>query len=215
MESFVRNDMQERLILAFPKGRLYKQLAELMKGIGFELPDVESTRQYHYKDFFAEGVDLFVAKPKAIPQLLESGLCQYGFCGQDIMLESLVPKNTVEELANTHLNSIRIVLAAKKGGEFIPKKRPVICASEFPNIASRYFTDKGLSHYILDTGGSTEGYPFIGADCIVDVCETGVTLEKNGLEIKEVLAESSTAFFGRTDHKGCHLIDEIKNEITN
>lgn len=191
-------------IIVFPKGRLYTQLAEKI-----ELPDIDKTRQYYWKDFFGTGVDLFVAKPKAIPQLLDSGLCHYGFCGKDIMLESLVSGDTVNEICDTGLNKINIVLAAKKGEDYIPKGRPIICASEFPNIAGMHFMKSGLSHYILDTGGSTEGYPYIGADCIIDVCETGTTIESNGLEIKEVITESSTAFYGRSDAKEVEQIKKL------
>ena len=195
--------MNKRTIIAFPKGRLYGQLKETLKQVGTTIPDATESRQYYYKDYFGEGIDLFIAKPKAIPQLLESGLCQYGYCGKDIMLESLVmagkKTSDVVELLDTKLNAIDIVLASKKGEDFIPKDRPIICASEFPNIASRYFTSKGLSHYVLDTGGSTEGYPYIGADCIVDVCETGATIESNGLEIKEVIDKSSTRLYGMKD----------------
>lgn len=208
------NKLTDRTVIVLPKGRLYGQLMEMFKKIGIALPDVDKIRQYYWKGYFADGIDLFIAKPKAIPQLLDSGLCQYGFCGRDIMLESLVLTNngndTIKEMCDTNLNKISIVLAAKKGEGFIPKNRPIICASEFPNIAGMHFMKSGLSHYILDTGGSTEGYPYIGADCIVDVCETGTTIESNGLEIKEVVTESSTVFYGRSDARPLDIVGKIK-----
>ena len=50
-------------------------------------------------------------------------------------------------------------------------------------------------HYILNTAGSTEGYVEIGADCIIDVVDTGKSLEANGLYINKVLFNSDTCLF--------------------
>lgn len=175
--------------IALPKGRLYHQLSEMFSKLGIQLP--QETRQYFFKDFFGKDINLFIAKPKAIPQLLESNLCQYGFCGSDLMKESMVDTNL---MVSTDFNSIDIVLATKRNYSF-PKNRPVICATEFPNISSSYFSTKGIPHYILQTGGGTEGYSDIGADCIIDICETGDTLRQNNLEIKEYLAKSSTCLY--------------------
>lgn len=191
------------MTIAIPKGRLYKSLCKLFQTVGVILP--EEGRQYFYKDFFGNNINLYIAKPKAIPQLLESRLCQYGFCGKDIMIESMA---TVNELYDTNLNKVSIVLAAKHNAEF-PINRPVICATEFPNIANSYFIEKGLPHYVLNTSGATEGYTDVGADCIIDLCETGITLERNGLEIKEVLTTSSTRLFSNVNAPHIDIINQI------
>lgn len=180
--------------IAVPKGRLLTHVNYLFGRIGAHIPNDKNWREYYiHLPQFQQEVNIFIAKPKAIPQLLESGLCQFGFCGSDIMTESLF--NPVE-IYDTQYSKVDIVLATRKDMKSFPKNRPIICATEFPNIASSYFSSKGLAHYILNTSGSTEGYCYIGADCVVDICDTGKTIEDNGLEVKEVLTTSSLKLYG-------------------
>jgi ATP phosphoribosyltransferase len=55
-----------------------------------------------------------------------------------------------------------------------------------------YYTARGIPVEIIPLSGSIELAPLIGlADRIVDVVETGRTLKENGLEVLEVIAESS------------------------
>lgn len=184
--------------IAIPKGRLFNSvIGAFIQNCGDTPPIYE--RKYFYKDFFGKDINLFIAKPKAIPQLLESGLCDFGFCGYDIMMESMVDPSVVKEYADLDFNKIKIVIATEPNKDINSLDRPLICATEFPNIASKYLTDRNISHYILNTAGCTEGYSFIGADCIVDICETGETLGANGLVIRDTICESSTRLFGRTD----------------
>jgi ATP phosphoribosyltransferase len=55
-----------------------------------------------------------------------------------------------------------------------------------------HFNSRGIPVEIIPLSGSIELAPLIGlADRIVDLVETGRTLKENGLEILEVIAESS------------------------
>lgn len=184
--------------IAIPKGRLFNSVINTIIRNCDDTPPIYD-RKYFYKDFFGKDINLFIAKPKAIPQLLESGLCDFGFCGYDIMMEYMVDPSVVKEYADLDFNKIKIIIATEPNKEILRLDRPLICATEFPNIASKYLTDRKISHYILNTVGCTEGYSFIGADCIVDVYETGETLSANGLIIRDTICESSTRLFGRTD----------------
>lgn len=174
--------MKNNITIAVPKGRLYNDLKEFLAKMDIHLP--EENRQYFYKDFFGHGINLFIAKPRSIPQLLDSGLCQFGFCGRDIMenynkgcTDKIIP------FINTKLNTVNVVYAVKANHDLTTLKRPIICATEYPVIAEKYLVkQKGMSVYILDTTGATKGYVHIGADCIIDVCESGETIKANNLE---------------------------------
>src|SRR5205807_10212573 len=65
-------------------------------------------------------------------------------------------------------------------------------ATKYPRITLEYFNSRGIPVEIIPLSGSIELAPLIGlADRIVDLVETGRTLKDNGLEIVEVIAESS------------------------
>ncbi len=62
--------------------------------------------------------------------------------------------------------------------------RRVRVATKYPRRGRRHFQDRGVSVEVVRLAGSVEMAPGLGlADCIVDVVETGRTLEENGLEV--------------------------------
>ena len=65
-------------------------------------------------------------------------------------------------------------------------------ATKYPRVAAAHFLERGVSVEVVRLAGSVELAPSLGlADCIVDVVETGRTLEENGLEAVEEVATSS------------------------
>jgi len=65
-------------------------------------------------------------------------------------------------------------------------------ATKYPRVAAAHFAGRGLSAEVVRLAGSVEIAPGLGlADCILDVVETGRTLEENGLEVMEEVAASS------------------------
>ncbi len=188
--------------LVLPKGRLYEGIFKLFSSKKLLLPHSDS-RHYFFPQWF-DDCNIFIAKPKSIPHLINSGLCEFGFCGEDLVADSDC-SDKVMLLHKTNLNKISIVIASPR--EELPNNitKPLIVASEFPLIATKYFTEKKLPHYILPTSGSTEGYTSIGADCIVDVCETGDTIRANGLHVNDIVMDSSTSLFTHVELGDCLL----------
>src|SRR5206468_10689673 len=65
-------------------------------------------------------------------------------------------------------------------------------ATKFPRITMDFYNARGIPVEIIPLSGSIELAPLIGlADRIVDVVETGRTLRENGLEILEVITETT------------------------
>lgn len=128
--------------LILPKGRLYNDIQKFFQLKGFLLPD-ENSRQYYFPNWFEE-CNLFIAKPKAIPQLLYSKMAEFAFCGNDIINNSDY-NQSIYPIYSTGLNKIKICLCSRLDKEtLLHLKRPVIVASEFEIIASRYFTNLGV-----------------------------------------------------------------------
>lgn len=195
--------------LILPKGRLYNDIQKFFQLKGFLLPD-ENSRQYYFPNWFEE-CNLFIAKPKAIPQLLYSKMAEFAFCGNDIINNSDY-NQSIYPIYSTGLNKIKICLCSRLDKEtLLHLKRPVIVASEFEIIASRYFTNLGVPHYIINTGGSTEGYLDLNADCIIDVDFEGV---------KTITTKFAGKLFGRLYdnlgkeefYKNIHIIN-MSNDV--
>src|SRR5207247_10917504 len=85
----------------------------------------------------------------------------------------------------------RMVVAAAKGA-VANGHGTLKVATKYPRIATRHFGGRGQPVEIIELSGSVELAAVLGlADCIVDLVETGRTLSENGLEIVEVVAEST------------------------
>jgi ATP phosphoribosyltransferase len=65
-------------------------------------------------------------------------------------------------------------------------------ATKYPNIARKFFLQKGIACEVIKLYGSVELAPIVGlASHIVDVVTTGNTLKANGLKEIEFIAEST------------------------
>ena len=62
----------------------------------------------------------------------------------------------------------------------------------------------------MNTSGSTEGYIDIGADCIIDVVETGTTLKANGIKILSNIINTDTCIFEHASLMDCWLQTNIQ-----
>ena len=195
--------MNNKPILVIPKGRLYTGIKHMFNECNIELPN-ENIRQYYFPDW-SDDCSLFIAKPKAIPELIASKFCEFGICGYD-MVKNSEYENDIELLQHTGLNKVKICLCSKYNMNELKKlKRPVIVATEFETLANHYFNKLGIPYYILNTAGSTEGYINIGADCIIDVVETGETIRANNLNIIDTLIETDTCIFEHASLMDCWL----------
>jgi ATP phosphoribosyltransferase len=190
--------MASRLRLAIPKGKLFDKVFALLCA-RFEVT-LDSDRSY--RPLFArDNISAKIFKPRAIPQLLAMKKYDVGFCGFDLMEEYSI-RSGIEMAAQVKcldFNEIRVVVAvpSHRRLDFLsnPPKRPLIIATEYPNIADQWALKRGLAHIILQTWGSTEGYAPEDADIIIDCCETGATMAANGLREIETILYSSTCIF--------------------
>lgn len=184
------------MVLTIPTGRLYHYLTDNFKNIGINLPNL-SERKYFYSNYFDNiNIDLFLAKPKSIANLVGCGYSDLGICGEDIILNSQF-KNDLEKISKIGDFKVKISLCSRLSKEeLFSLKRPILIATEYENIATEYFEKTGHPYYIFQTFGSTEGYIDLqDVDCIIDIVQTGNSLKSNKLNELEVIAESSIIFF--------------------
>jgi ATP phosphoribosyltransferase len=127
-------------------------------------------------------------KPSDVPVYVEHGIADCGVVGRDVLLETGAD---VLQPLDLGISRCRIAVAAREG--FSEGHAGVLhVATKYPRIAAAHFGAKGVPVEIIELSGSVELAPVLGlADCIVDLVETGRTLDENGLVVVETIAESS------------------------
>lgn len=185
----------KRLSIGIPKGRPLPGLQDFLVSRELFLPGVNS-RKYLNKGMASS---IFSIKPRAIPQLVSLGMLDVGFCGKDIIEESIY-ENLVEVI-DLGLNKVRIVAAAQDENILKNISKPLVVATEYPNLADMWLSNLGIPHITIESYGSTEGYIPNLADIILDVFESGKTLAANNLKVIESLGESSTVLVARKDNR--------------
>lgn len=211
----------ETLRLLLPKGRLFSQVTDILSRTGLTF---HFAHERDYKPGVRSDAGTYsarVVKPRAIPQLLALEQFDIGFVGCDIVHEA--DYDSVEILLNLCLNTVELVVAVARGQEDLllhPPKRPLVIATEYESLAHRWAMQRGLAHICVQTYGSTEGYAPDIADIVFDCCETGKTIEANGLVIIDRLMKSSTCLVGNTSQMSHSkriavqtLIDQLKKEL--
>jgi ATP phosphoribosyltransferase len=182
------------LRVGVPKGRLLPPLSTLLREkVSIDLSALPPRKL----SLTAGGVRFYLLKPRSIPQLLALGFLDAGFCGRDLLMESGYD-SALEVFCDLGMQRVQICVGAASA-EILraPPDRPLAIATELPLLASRWAFSKNLSHIILASWGSTEAWVPDLADVIVDVVETGATMQANGLALLETIMESTTVLLQR------------------
>ena len=176
------------LNVALPKGRLGEKVYGMFAAAGFDCPSIlEQNRKLIFENEQA-GVRYFWVKPSDVAIYVERGAADVGVAGKDILLE-YAPD--VYELSDLDVGKCRMAVAAPKGFRDDPK-RTLRVATKFSNIAESYYASVGRDIDVIHLNGSIEIAPILGlSDVIVDIVETGKTLQENDLEVVETIVPIS------------------------
>ncbi len=187
-----RNDNTNTLHIGLPKGRMQDGVFRLLSEAGIELR--RAAREYRPRLTLPD-CEAKILKPQNIIEMLDAGSRDVGFAGADWVAEL---EADVVELLDTGLDPVRLVAAAPEelveDGR-LQKSGPLVVVSEYERLTTRWISDRGLKARFVKSFGATEVFPPEDADCIVDITQTGATLEANGLEIFDDLRTSSTRLY--------------------
>lgn len=179
------------LTIALSKGRLAEQTLGLLEAAGYDVSCARSgSRKLILEDETGE-LRFILAKPADVPTYVEYGAADIGVVGKDTLLEE---GRRLYEVLNLGFGACRLCVAGPswmKGKlDGIPNKR---VATKYPRIAREYFElKKRESVEIIKLNGSVELAPLVGlSEVIVDIVESGRTLQENGLEVLETIADVS------------------------
>ena len=182
----------DKLRILIPKGRIFDNVSRLFSEAGFPVSLSDRTYRPVLGAGQADWLDAKIMKPQNVGELLELGSHDAGFTGVDWVRESGAE---VEEIMDLGFDRVKIVAAIPAGtGEAELKKRKIVAATEYINLAEAWLKSGSWQYRLLRTYGATEVFPPDDADMIIDNTSSGQTLRDNGLKIIDTLLESSTRF---------------------
>ena len=119
-----------------------------------------------------------------------------GIVGKDTLLEK--NSNDLLRLKDLQIVKCRLVIAGKKGVSLVSNMK---IATKYPTITQKYFQSQGLPCTILKLYGSIELAVLGMTDAIVDLVETGNTLENGLSELKIIENISSYLVVNKTSYR--------------
>ncbi len=185
------------MIIAIPnKGRLSEPSLELLREAGIK---VESSERRLIVPTNNPRINVLFARARDIPHYVANGSADVGITGYDMVVESGVDVEVVLKLG---FGKAKLVVAVPmdsdvKSLEDLNGKR---IATEFRNVAERFFRERGLNVTIVEVSGACENAPYIGiADAILDLTSTGTTLRVNNLRVVEEVLETEAVLIANRD----------------
>ncbi|MBN1982839.1 MAG: ATP phosphoribosyltransferase [Chitinivibrionales bacterium] len=184
-----KKENSEKLKLVLPKGKLYKNVIDLLNEAGYGIEVDERVYIPRIKDATVEAK---VLKAQNIPLLVQRQSHDAGFSGFDWIEET---QSDVEQLLDVGFDPVSIVAAVGRPyEELLAQNRPMVVASEYETLTKNYMKRLAVPFVFQRTFGATEVFPPDDADMIVDNMATGRTLTQHKLLVKDVLLRSSTRF---------------------
>ncbi|MBL8204629.1 MAG: ATP phosphoribosyltransferase [Blastocatellia bacterium] len=207
------------LTIALAKGRMQDDALELFARAGIVVAEEELKSRKLLVQSTDNRFQFVFVKPGDVPTYVEYGVADAGVCGRDVLMEA---NADVHEPLDLKFGYCKIAVAGRKEvvGQDYNLLATVRVATKYPNIATEYFHRKGIPIETVYLSGSVELAPLLGlSDRIVDLVETGRTLKENGLEVIDVITETTArlivnrASFHLKRDEVSKLISELGNVL--
>ncbi|MFW6337312.1 MAG: ATP phosphoribosyltransferase [Alkalispirochaetaceae bacterium] len=203
--------MNEPLKLALPKGRLLDQTVAFLRERGMEF-------SFRKRELVAadeeRNIQIMMVKNSDLPVYVHHGIAGLGVCGTDVIYES---GHSFFELFTFPFGQTRICLAGRDE-DLLPgaAREAVTIATKFTRFTRDFFHDRGIPVEIIKLNGSVELAPVLGlAPFIVDLVETGSTLEAHNLNVLQELARTEVKLIANRPYYKYHFrrIEELLQEL--
>jgi len=189
--------------IALPKGRILDVVLPILTKVGIE-PEAsffdKKDRRLRFKSNISN-IDLIRVRSFDVVTFLAYGAAQMAFVGSDVLTE--FNHSEVYSPYDLNIGKCRMVVAAQK--EVVMNEDPrtwshVRVATKYPNMTRKYFESRGVHAECIKLNGAMELAPSMGlCKRIVDLVETGSTLNANGLvEVEEICKVSTRLAVNRS-----------------
>jgi ATP phosphoribosyltransferase len=185
--------MAEKVLkLGIPTGSLQKATVELFGKAGFSIADSERNFQPRIND---EQIEAIYLRAQEMSRYVADGVLDAGITGYDWIMENESDVVEVAELVYSKATSkpAKWVLAVPNESKV---KKPEdlqgsIVATELVNVTKKYFADKKIDVKVEFSWGATEVKARL-VDAIVELTETGTSLQANNLRVIDTVITSTT-----------------------
>lgn len=193
------------ITFALAKGRLADQTMSLLEKIGVTCEEMKDKGRKLIFVNEEQKFKFFLSKASDVPTYVEYGAADIGVVGKDTLLEE---KRNLYEVADLGFGSCRLVVAGPEAcRDKLDKSNNIRVATKYPAIAAEYFYQRRRQTVeIIKLNGSIELAPIVGlSDVIVDIVESGATLNENGLIVlDEICSVSARMVINRVSMKMEH-----------
>ena len=179
----------EKLTIALAKGRLADQALSLLSETGLDCSSVtQNSRQLVMYDQSGDYRFVFV-KPSDVPTYVERGAADIGVVGKDTLLEE---GKDIFEMLDLGFGKCKLAVAGYPEQKKTATRYNFVVATKYVNVTREYYAAKGINVDIVKLNGSIELAPIMEmSDVILDIVESGKTLQANGLVVLEDVAQIS------------------------
>jgi ATP phosphoribosyltransferase len=187
--------MSDKILkLGIPAGSLQKATIELFNKAGFNILDSERSFQPRIDD---EQIQPICLRAQEMSRYVADGVLDAGITGYDWIMENESDVVQVAELSYSKATNkpARWVLAVPNESK-VTKPRDLqggIIATELVNVTKKYFADKNINVQVEFSWGTTEVKARL-VDAIVELTETGLSLQANNLREIDTVITSTTRF---------------------
>ena len=180
------------LKLGLPKGSLESPTLDLFRRAGFGI--TVSSRSY-FPQIDDDGLACTMFRAQEMARYVEDGVVDVGITGHDWVMETGANVVEVAELSYSRATNrpARWVLAvpAESAVREIEQLQGGVIATELVNTTRQYFAARDIDVRVEFSWGATEVKARI-IDAIVDITETGSSLQANNLRVIGEVLQSTT-----------------------
>lgn len=188
--------LEDRLVMALPNGRILGEVMPLLRSVGIEPEpafDDPASRQLRFRTS-EPGLDLIRVRSFDAATFVAFGAVQLGVAGNDVLME--FDYSEIYAPLDLDIGHCRIAVAAAAdwvSHDDVRRSSHIRVATKYPEITRRHFATRGIQAECIKLNGAIELAPRLGL-CrhIVDLVQTGATLQANGLIEIEAIAEVSS-----------------------
>ena len=180
---------KRNLIIALTKGRILEETLPLFERAGI-VPNesLKKSRKLLFETNI-QNVQFMLLRGSDVATYVEFGSADMGVVGKDLILEH--GSQGFYEPLDLRIAKCRLMTAVRSDRKKMSGRISV--ATKYINIAKEYFANQGTQIELIKLNGALELAPALGlADTIVDIVDTGKTLEANGLEPQDLIANISS-----------------------
>lgn len=182
----------KKLKLGLPKGSLQESTISIFEKAGYRI--VVDERSY-FPSIDDPEIECMLIRAQELARYVQDGVLDCGITGKDWIMESRARVVEMADLVYSKrgMRPVKWVLAVPVAGKIKSVKdlKGKRIATEAVNLTKDYLKKNGVKATVEFSWGATEVKPPRLADAIVEITETGASLEANNLRIVETILEST------------------------